>query len=136
MTRVVVPDGAGFLGSRLCERLLCDDCEVLALDDLVTGDPGSVDDLVDGIVRLLRSNHPGPVDIGNPVEMPVLELAELFRDMPRSTPAGGMHSGPAPAPVSRQARDGRRAGATVDTEREARSSCLPHPRGRSAVTLG
>ena len=37
MTRVVVTGGAGFLGSYLCERLLDDGCEVLVLDNLVTG---------------------------------------------------------------------------------------------------
>jgi dTDP-glucose 4,6-dehydratase len=34
-----------------------------------------VDDLVEGIVRLLRSDLPGPVNIGNPEEISVLELA-------------------------------------------------------------
>jgi dTDP-glucose 4,6-dehydratase len=37
-----------------------------------------VDDLVDGIVALLRSDLPGPVNIGNPHELSVLELAELI----------------------------------------------------------
>jgi dTDP-glucose 4,6-dehydratase len=36
-----------------------------------------VDDLVDGVFRLLMSDHPGPMNIGNPVEMTVRELAEL-----------------------------------------------------------
>ena len=35
-----------------------------------------VDDLVEGIVRLLRSDLPGPVNIGNPHELSMLELAE------------------------------------------------------------
>src|ERR1700712_1578130 len=34
-----------------------------------------VDDLVEGIVRLLHSDLPGPVNIGNPHELTVLELA-------------------------------------------------------------
>ena len=38
-----------------------------------------VDDLVDGIVRLLRSDQPGPVNIGNPHELTVLELAHRVR---------------------------------------------------------
>ena len=38
-----------------------------------------VADLVEGIVRLLRSGRSGPVNIGNTHEMPVLELAELIR---------------------------------------------------------
>jgi len=35
-----------------------------------------VDDLVEGILRLLRSNHVGPVNIGNPREMSLREMAE------------------------------------------------------------
>ncbi len=40
-----------------------------------------VDDEVDGIVRLLLSDHPGPMNIGNPYELSVLELAELVREV-------------------------------------------------------
>jgi len=44
-----------------------------------------VDDLVEGVVRLLRSEHPGPMNIGNPHELTVLELAERIRDLAGST---------------------------------------------------
>jgi dTDP-glucose 4,6-dehydratase len=37
-----------------------------------------VDDLVEGIVRLLRSGIAGPVNIGNPHELSIRELAELI----------------------------------------------------------
>jgi dTDP-glucose 4,6-dehydratase len=40
-----------------------------------------VDDLVEGLIRLLRSDHPGPVNLGNPHELTVLELAERIRDL-------------------------------------------------------
>src|SRR4051794_582838 len=40
-----------------------------------------VDDLVEGLIRLLRSDHPGPMNIGNPYELTVLELAERIRDL-------------------------------------------------------
>ena len=40
-----------------------------------------VDDLVDGVVRLMDSALAGPVNIGNPHEMTVLALAELIRDL-------------------------------------------------------
>ena len=40
-----------------------------------------VDDLIEGILRLLRSDLPGPVNIGNPRELTVLELAEIIRDL-------------------------------------------------------
>jgi dTDP-glucose 4,6-dehydratase len=39
-----------------------------------------VDDLVDGLYRLLTSEETGPVNIGNPAEITVLRLAELVRD--------------------------------------------------------
>ena len=40
-----------------------------------------VTDLVEGIVRLLRSEHDGPVNIGNPSEMTVLEFAKKIREL-------------------------------------------------------
>lgn len=40
-----------------------------------------VDDLIEGALRLLFSDLAGPVNIGNPHEMTVLELAELIRDL-------------------------------------------------------
>jgi dTDP-glucose 4,6-dehydratase len=69
MTRVVVTGGAGFLGSHLCEQLLRDGCEVVALDNFVTGSPTNVEHLMEqGAFRLVRADitdyvHvPGPVD--------------------------------------------------------------------------
>ncbi len=52
---------------------------------VVTGDGSQtrsmcyVDDLVEGALRLLFSDLPGPVNIGNPEEMTILELAERVR---------------------------------------------------------
>src|SRR5215211_2734258 len=43
-----------------------------------------VDDLIEGIVRLLHSDLPGPVNIGNPRELTVLELAEIIRELTAS----------------------------------------------------
>jgi len=40
--RAVVTGGAGFLGSHLCDRLLAEGCEVLALDNLITGDEANL----------------------------------------------------------------------------------------------
>ena len=40
-----------------------------------------VDDLIDGALRLLFSDLAGPVNIGNPHEMTILELAELIREL-------------------------------------------------------
>ncbi len=43
-----------------------------------------VKDLVEGIVRLMRSDQPGPMNIGNPYELSILELAELVREVAKS----------------------------------------------------
>jgi dTDP-glucose 4,6-dehydratase len=40
-----------------------------------------VSDLVEGILRLLRSDHPMPVNIGNPHEMTVLQFARLIIEL-------------------------------------------------------
>lgn len=69
MTRTVVTGGAGFLGSHLCEQLLADGHEVIALDNFLTGTPSNVEHLMehDGF-RLVKTDvteyvHvPGPVD--------------------------------------------------------------------------
>jgi len=69
MMRTVVTGGAGFLGSHLCEQLLDDGHEVIALDNFLTGTPANVEHLLerDGF-RLIRCDvteyvHvPGPVD--------------------------------------------------------------------------
>jgi len=44
-----------------------------------------VDDLVDGIVKLLYSNEHLPVNIGNPVEMSILEFAEAINRVTGNT---------------------------------------------------
>lgn len=40
-----------------------------------------VDDLIEGIVRLANSDYSQPVNIGNPHEVTILELAELVQDV-------------------------------------------------------
>jgi len=59
--------------------------QALRGDPLTVYDDGSrtrafcyVDDLVDGIVRLLASDLAEPVNIGNPVELTILEIAQLI----------------------------------------------------------
>jgi dTDP-glucose 4,6-dehydratase len=67
--RTVVTGGAGFLGSHLCERLLAEGHEVLALDNFLTGTPGNVAHLMENdAFRLIKADvtdyvHvPGRVD--------------------------------------------------------------------------
>jgi dTDP-glucose 4,6-dehydratase len=53
-----------------------------------------VDDEIDGIYRLLMSDWVGPMNIGNPDEMTVLELAEIVLELTGST--GGIETRPLP----------------------------------------
>jgi len=40
-----------------------------------------IDDLIEGIVRLMGADYPGPVNLGNPEEFTVLELAALVKEL-------------------------------------------------------
>jgi hypothetical protein len=44
-----------------------------------------VDDLVEGVVRMAASDHPGPINIGTPYEVSMLQLAETVRELCGST---------------------------------------------------
>jgi UDP-glucuronate decarboxylase len=39
-----------------------------------------VDDLVEGLIRLMNGEHQGPINLGNPGEFTIRELAEKVRD--------------------------------------------------------
>jgi UDP-glucuronate decarboxylase len=61
---ILVPGGAGFVGSHLCDRLLERGHRVLAIDDMSTGDPQHLAHLIDERrFRLLRH------DINEPLRM-------------------------------------------------------------------
>ncbi len=45
-----------------------------------------VDDLVDGLVRLMNGDYLGPVNLGNPGEFTILELAALVNEFIPNTP--------------------------------------------------
>lgn len=55
-------------------------------DGLQTRSLCYVDDLIDGIVRLLISDYVGPVNLGNPAEITILEVAEMIQDIVGSNP--------------------------------------------------
>ncbi len=68
--RAVITGGAGFLGSHLCEALLDSGCEVVCLDNFLTGTPANVGHLIERPgFHLIRCDvvdfvHvPGPVDL-------------------------------------------------------------------------
>ena len=61
-----------------------------------------VDDLVEGLIRLMHGEHPGPINLGNPGEFTILQLAEKVRD--RINPQLAITFRPLPAddPLQRQ----------------------------------
>jgi dTDP-glucose 4,6-dehydratase len=70
MSRIVITGGAGFLGSHLCDALLAEGHEVVAVDNLITGQMANIEHLFGNdafqFVRHDVTNHlwiPGPVDI-------------------------------------------------------------------------
>jgi dTDP-glucose 4,6-dehydratase len=61
-----------------------------------------VDDLIEGIYRLLLSNEAEPVNIGNPREMTILEFAERIRALVGSDSAIDYRPLPVDDPKTRQ----------------------------------
>jgi dTDP-glucose 4,6-dehydratase len=63
-----------------------------------------VDDLVEGIVRMLRSVHAGPVNLGSQNELTILQLAQTVRHMTGSQAQITFAPRPQDDPVVRQPR--------------------------------
>jgi len=62
--RFLVTGGAGFLGSHLCERLLLEGHEVVALDNLYTGSKSNIDsNLTNPKFEFIHHNIMNPIDI-------------------------------------------------------------------------
>ncbi|HVH71292.1 MAG TPA: NAD-dependent epimerase/dehydratase family protein, partial [Candidatus Dormibacteraeota bacterium] len=67
--RAVVTGGAGFLGSHLCDRLIAEGWDVLALDNLVTGADSNVTHLrKTPKFRMLRADVSNYIDVSGPVD--------------------------------------------------------------------
>ncbi|WP_320667201.1 UDP-glucuronic acid decarboxylase family protein [Prochlorococcus sp. MIT 1307] len=61
-----------------------------------------VDDLVEGLIRLMNSNCLGPINLGNPMEFTIRELAELVRKKINPNLDITTHQLPQDDPVQRQ----------------------------------
>ncbi len=61
-----------------------------------------VDDLVRGIAAMLGSREAGPINLGNPVELRVREIAELVRVLTGSTSRIELHPLPQDDPTRRR----------------------------------
>ena len=67
--RAVVTGGAGFLGSHLCDRLLAEGFEVLALDNLITGDEANLAHLKSNSkFRFEHKDVNDPISVQGPVD--------------------------------------------------------------------
>ena len=78
--RVLVTGGAGFLGSHLCDRLLADGCDVIAMDNYFTGAKQNVAHLMDNPnFELLRHDVTFPI---------YLEIDEIYN---LACPASPIH---------------------------------------------
>ncbi len=60
-----------------------------------------VDDLIEGLLRLMVSDHIGPMNIGNPEEVTILELAYAIRDVVGSQSTVEFHPRPEDDPSVR-----------------------------------
>lgn len=61
-----------------------------------------IDDMVEGLVRLLHSSEHHPVNIGNPEEMTVLQIAEMVRELCGSRAEVVFTGRPVDDPTTRQ----------------------------------
>lgn len=61
-----------------------------------------IDDLVEGIVRLMQVNYPYPVNLGNPQELTVLALAQVIQELTGTTSTIIFHPLPQDDPKQRQ----------------------------------
>jgi dTDP-glucose 4,6-dehydratase len=62
-----------------------------------------VSDLVEGVVRMAASDHPGPINIGTPWEVSMLELAETIKRLTGSSSPIAFIERPEDDPTVRQA---------------------------------
>jgi dTDP-glucose 4,6-dehydratase len=66
--RVLVTGGAGFIGSHLCAFLLAHDCEVVCLDNLLTGSTDNIDHLRSPRFTFIKHDVTNYIDVPGPLD--------------------------------------------------------------------
>ncbi|WP_426978951.1 NAD-dependent epimerase/dehydratase family protein [Pseudarthrobacter sp. O4] len=92
----------GRVVSSFVAQALNDDPLTIYGDGLQTRSFCFVDDLVRGIVAMIDSRETGPINLGNPVERTMLELAELVLEFTGSRSKIEFHQLPADDPTRRR----------------------------------
>ena len=95
------PDDGRVVSSFIDQALRCAPLTVFG-DGSQTRSLCYVDDLVRGIAAMLDSPEPGPINLGNPVELSVREIAELVRDLAGSSSTIEYHPLPQDDPTRRR----------------------------------
>ena len=95
------PDDGRVVSSFIDQALRCAPLTVFG-DGSQTRSLCYVDDLVRGIAAMLDSSEPGPINLGNPVELTVHEIAELVRDLVGSASRIEFHPLPQDDPTRRR----------------------------------
>lgn len=96
MPRVLISGGAGFLGSHLCDRLLAEDWDVTAVDNLITGRTGNVQHLEkNSRFHFLQQDVTKPFTYDGPLDY-VMHLASPasppdFKTLPLETLRAGSY---------------------------------------------
>src|SRR5258708_30417148 len=87
--RAVVTGGAGFLGSHLCDRLLAEGWDVLAVDNFITGAKGNLSHLADNKKFKFQK-----ADVSKPLKVAGQEGYVLHFSSPASPPPHFRHPHP------------------------------------------
>ncbi|HMV26570.1 MAG TPA: GDP-mannose 4,6-dehydratase, partial [bacterium] len=66
--RIVVTGGAGFLGSHLCDRLLAEGHEVIAIDNLITGSVDNISHIRDKRFTFIHYDVTNYIYVEGPVD--------------------------------------------------------------------
>lgn len=94
----MLPNDGRVVSNFICQVLMGNDLTVYG-DGRQTRSFCYVSDLVDGLLRLMECNQPGPMNLGNPHEVTIIELAQtilkmipdtgssiIFKDLPKDDP--------------------------------------------------